>query len=87
MLEKNEKKHKRRAENIKIWAIYLTILVIIGGAVLAGLVLEKLLKGTPGGGIEINTHKVEAVKSFLGTEVVALNELKNNLIFLLIRAP
>ncbi len=36
MLDKNQEKFEKRSRNIKIWAIYLTILVIIGGAVLAG---------------------------------------------------
>jgi len=75
MLEKNQEKLKSQAGSLKIWAIYLTILVIIGGAVLAGLFLERVLKGTPGGGLEVNTRRVEAIKSFLGTELLELNEI------------
>jgi len=75
MLEKNQEKFKSYAKNLKIWAIYLTILVIIGGAVLAGIILDKVLKGTPGGGIEVSPKKVEAIKSFLGTELLELTEV------------
>ncbi len=75
MLEKNHEIIKKQANSIKIWAIYLTIIVIIGGAVLTGIFFDRILKGTPGGGIEINTKKVEAVKSFLGTELMELNEV------------
>lgn len=38
MLEKNHEIIKKQANSIKIWAIYLTIIVIIGGAVLTGKV-------------------------------------------------
>ena len=75
MLDKNQERIKSRAGSTKIWAIYLTILVIIFGAILAGLVLDKLLKGTPRGGLEVNTKKVEALKSFMGTELLDLNEV------------
>ena len=75
MLEKNQKKIKSKARNMKIWAIYLTILVIIGGAILTGIVLDRLFKGTPGGGLEVNPRKVEALKSFLGAEVMGLNDM------------
>jgi len=75
MLKKNQEKLKRRTGNIRIWAIYLTILVIIGGAVLAGIILDKVLKGAPGGGLEVSTKKVEAMKSFLGTELLELDEV------------
>jgi len=75
MLEKNQEKLKSQTRSFKIWAIYLIILVIIGGAVLAGLFLDRVVKGTPGGGLEVNTKKVEAVKSFLGTELMELNEV------------
>ncbi|GAG65505.1 unnamed protein product, partial [marine sediment metagenome] len=75
LLEKNQEEIKKQARGLKIWAIYLTILVIIGGAILTGLFLDRILKGTPGGGLEVNTKKVEAVKSFLGTELIELNEI------------
>jgi len=75
MLEINQEKLKSRAGNIRIWAIYLTILVIIGIAVLAGILLDKVLKGAPRGGLEVSPKKVEAIKSFLGTELLELTEV------------
>jgi len=75
MLEKNQEKIKSKAGNMKIWAIYLTILVIIGGAILTGIVLERVLKKSPGGSLEVSTRKVEALKSFLGAEVMGLNDM------------
>ena len=75
MIDKNQKKLKSRAGNARLWAIYLTALVIIGGAVLAGSFLYKVLEGTPGEGLEDDTGKVEAQKSFLGTELMDLDEI------------
>jgi len=75
MIDKNQEKSKSREGNARLWAIYLTALVIIGGAVLAGFLLDKVLEGTPGEDLEGDTGKVEAQKSFLGTELMDLDEI------------
>jgi len=75
MIDENQKKLKSRAGNARLWAIYLTALVIIGGAVLAGFFLDKVLEGTPGEGLEDDTGKVEAPNSFLGTELMEFDEI------------
>ncbi|MFC1556464.1 PDZ domain-containing protein [candidate division KSB1 bacterium] len=75
MIDKNQEKLKSQKGNARLWAIYLTVLAIIGGAVLAGFLLDNILERIPGESLEDGTGKVEAPKSFLGTELIELDEI------------
>ena len=75
MTENREKKIRLYIKVIKITTVLLGIITIIGGVILAGVMADKLLKENPDGSLEIKSSKVDAMKSFFGTELQELNDI------------
>lgn len=74
MDEKNNGKVKKSLKTMKTLTVVFAVITVVAGIVLGGLVLERILKGAPGGQIEINPRRVEAMKSFLGAQILSIDE-------------
>ena len=74
MDEKNNEKAKKSLKTMKSLTVVFAVITVVAGIVMGGLVLERILKGAPGGQIEINPKRVEAMKSFLGTQILSIDE-------------
>jgi len=74
MEKKEEVKIRKSLKEMKKLTVIFAVFVVIGGIVLAGIVMDHLLKGAPGGEIEISDKRVEAVKSFIGAQITAIDE-------------
>ena len=77
MIQRREREDKileRKRRSLKRWAIALSIVAVLSFIGLGGMILERLLKGAPGGGLEINTDKLEHKIAWLGTEIRDLDE-------------
>ena len=70
-----KKKNSRYLTVIKILTISLAIITVIGGVFLTNALIDKLLKETRSGDIQIKENKIDAIKSFLGTELQELNDI------------
>jgi len=74
MDSENYEKTRKSLKTMKVLTVVFAVITVIGGVVLGGLVLEKILKGAPGGQVEINQKRIEALKSFLGVQVMSIGE-------------
>jgi predicted Fe-Mo cluster-binding NifX family protein len=74
MMPTEEEVLDRKRRSLKRWAVVLGVLVILIFIGLGGMILDRLLKGAPGGGLEINVSKLEKKLAWLGSEVRDVNE-------------
>jgi len=74
MDSENYEKTRKSLKTMKVLTVVFAVITVISGVVLGGLVLEKILKGAPGGQVEINQKRIEALKSFLGAQVMSISE-------------
>jgi len=74
MDEKSDKKTRKNLKAMKTLTIIFAGITVVAGIVLGGMVLEKLLKGAPGGEVEISQKRVDALKTFLGAQIMSINE-------------
>lgn len=65
---------RKQIKTLKVLAVIFGIITVVASIDLAGLVLDKLLKGAPGGELQINPHKLEALKNFLGLDLLPIDE-------------
>jgi len=59
--------HKKRV--LRRWAIVIGLLALVAMGCLGMTLLDRVLKGAPGGGLEINYNKVEEKIAWLGSEI------------------
>ena len=59
--------YKKRV--LRRWAIVVGLLALAAFGLLAMDLLDRVLKGAPGGGLEINYNKVEEKLAWLGSEI------------------
>jgi len=59
--------HKKRV--LKRWAIVIGLLALVAMGCLGMTLLDRVLKGAPGGGLEMNYNKVEEKLAWLGSEI------------------
>ena len=74
MDEKNNEKVKKSLKTMKTLTVVFAVITVVAGIGLGGLVLERILKGAPGGQVEINPKRLEAIKSFLGAQILSIDE-------------
>ena len=76
--EEKEKLLERKKRVLRRWAIVTGFLALVAMGCLALTILDRVLKGAPGGGLEINYNKVEEKLAWLGSEIrdidAAINE-------------
>ena len=65
--QKQVLEHKKRV--LRRWAIVTGLLALAAFGLLAMDLLDRVLKGAPGGGLEINYSKVEEKLAWLGSEI------------------
>jgi len=75
--DREEKKLQRKKSVLKRWTILLSIVAILSFIGLGAMITERLLKGTPGGGLEINTSKLEHKLAWLGAEIRDVDDTIN----------
>jgi len=59
----------KKRRSLKLWVIFLGVICIITVVAFGGIIVDKLLKGAPGGGLEINPVKLDRLTAWLGTEI------------------
>jgi len=59
---------------LRRWAIAVGVLAVLSLIGLGGMILDRVLKGAPEGGLEINVNKVEKKLAWLGSQVRDINE-------------
>jgi len=59
--------HKKRV--LRRWAIVIGLLALVAMGCLGMTLLDRVLTGAPGGGLEINYNKVESKIAWLGSEI------------------
>ena len=74
MMPAEEQVLERKRRSLKRWAMVLGVLVVLIFLGLGGMILERLLKGAPGGGLEINVNKLENKLAWLGSEIRDIND-------------
>jgi len=59
----------KKRRSLKRWAIFLGAICVITVTAFGGIIVDKLLKGAPGGGLEINPVKFNRVTAWIGAEI------------------
>jgi len=75
--EENEKVLERKKRVLRRWAIAIAVLAILAFMGLGGMIIERLLTGAPGGGLEINANKLEKKLAWLGSEIRDIDQTIN----------
>ena len=65
---------ERKKRVLRRWAIAVGVLAVLSLIGLGGMILDRVLKGAPEGGLEINVNKVEKKLAWLGSQVRDINE-------------
>jgi len=74
MHEEKEEVLERKKRVLRRWTIALGIVAVLVFLGLAGMIVERLLTGAPGGGLEINVNKLEKKLAWLGSEIRNIND-------------
>jgi len=74
MEKREEVKIKKSLKTMKSLTIIFAVFVVIGGMVLTGIIMDHILKGAPGGELEISEKRVDAIKTFIGAQNTAIDE-------------
>jgi len=64
---------ERKKRSLRRWTMALAIMVVLIFIGLGGMILERLLKGAPGGGLEINQNKLDKKVAWLGAQISDIN--------------
>ncbi|GAG36866.1 unnamed protein product, partial [marine sediment metagenome] len=64
----------RKKRVLRRWALAVGVLAALSLFGLGGMILDRVLKGTPDGGLEINYNKVDKKLAWLGSEILDINE-------------
>lgn len=75
--EEKEKVLERKKRVLRRWAIATAVLAILAFMGLGGMIIERLLTGAPGGGLEINVNKLEKKLAWLGSEIRDIDQTIN----------
>jgi len=67
--QSEHKRLDRKRRQLRRWTVALAVVAVLSFIGLGGMILERLLKGAPGGGLEINTSKLEQKLAWLGAEI------------------
>ena len=74
MHEEKEEVLERKKRALRRWTIALGVVAVLAFLGLAGMIVERLLTGAPGGGLEINVNKLEKKLAWLGSEIRNIND-------------
>jgi len=68
-LEEKEQLLDRKKRILKRWAIVIGLLALVAMGFLGMTLLDRVLTGAPGGGLEINYNKIDEKVAWLGSEI------------------
>jgi len=72
-LEEKEAILDRKKRIVRRWAIAVGIFALVGLWALGSAILDRVLKGTTDGGLEINYSKIDHKLAWIGSEIIDLN--------------
>jgi len=72
--------HKKKV--LKCWAIVIGLLALVAMGCLGMTLLDRVLKGAPDGGLEINYNKIDEKLAWLGSEIRDLDATISNALHL-----